>query len=112
MQRGVEVAVTHSLAGVTIGTLIEAFVLPKFDALNTMNQQLLEFVMQSALNGALATYVAPYLQEEDPTGGGIFFTTLYGAQPQWQQRVRYMSRLLKSRVSSLQDMAASAPQSL
>ena len=101
MQRGVEVAVTHSGAGVAIGTLIDSVLMPKFNSSNSMNQNLLEFVMQAAMNGAIVSLAAPYLQEEDPTGGGLFSTTLYGTQPQWQKRVAHMSGVLKTRVFTL-----------
>ena len=101
MQRGVEVAVTHSTAGVAIGTLIDSMLMPKFNTNNSMNQHMLEFVMQAAMNGAVVSLAAPYLQEEDPTGGGLFFTTLYGTQPEWQKRVAHMAGLLKTRVFSV-----------
>lgn len=72
--------------------------MPKFNASNSMNQNALEFAMQAAMNGAVVSLVAPYLQEEDPTGGGLFFTALYGTQTEWQKRVRYISMLLKTHI--------------
>ena len=104
MQRGVEVAVTHSAAGVTIGALIDSMLMPKFNPNNSMNQNVLEFVMQAAMNGAVVSLAAPYLQEEDPTGGGLFFTTLYGTQTEWQKRVAHVAAMLKTRVFSMLNM--------
>ena len=52
--------------------------------------------MQSAVNGALVTYAAPYLQEGDPTGGGIFFSVLSATQVGWQERIEHVSTHLRS----------------
>ena len=75
--------------------------MPKFNPNNSMNQNVLEFVMQAAMNGAVVSLAAPYLQEEDPTGGGLFFTTLYGTQTEWQKRVAHMAELLRARVFTM-----------
>ena len=100
MNQAVQISVSHAGAGVVVGTIIEALV-PKHDATKSLNLQALEFAVQAGLNGALIAFAGPYLQEEDPTGGGIFFTTLWGSQPEWHMRVTNASRLVAQQISKI-----------
>ena len=100
MNYGVQISVSHAGASVLIGTVIESLV-PPHDENKSLNWQALEFAVQAGLNGALIAVAAPYLQEEDPTGGGIFFTSLWGSQPQWHKRIKNASHLAKVQIGRL-----------
>ena len=100
MNQAVQISVTHATAGVLLVTLIE-LVMPAHDETRSLNQQALEFAIHAGLNGAMIAFAGPYLQEEDPTGGGIFFTSLWGAQPEWRKRVTAASRMAAVQINKM-----------
>ena len=100
MNQAVQISVTHATAGVLLGTMIE-LVMPAHDETRSSNQQALEFAIHAGLNGAMVAFAGPYLQEEDPTGGGIFFTSLWGAQPEWRKRVTAASKMAAEQINKM-----------
>ena len=100
MNQAIQISVSHAAAGVLVGTVIETL-MPRHDDTKSLNRQALEFAVQAGLNGALIAFAGPYLQEEDPTGGGIFFTTLWGSQPEWNKRVTAASSIVAREVNKI-----------
>ena len=100
MNQAVQISVMHATAGVLIGTVIE-MLMPAHDKTRSPNQQALEFAVHAGSNGAMIAFAGPYLQEEDPTGGGIFFTSLWGAQPEWRRRVTAASKIVAEQINKM-----------
>ena len=100
MNQAVQISVSHAGVGVLMGTFVEILV-PKHDETKSMNMQAFEFAVQAGLNGALIAIAAPYLSEEDPTAGGIFFSALWQSQPEWRKRVTAASQLASEQIQKV-----------
>lgn len=84
-------AIIHTGVGIAAGTFIEQ-VLPQHDAEESIYETLQDTVLQAALNGVLVALLTQnVLYNDDALGGGMFFTSLFAAQPLLQRRISILS---------------------
>lgn len=108
--RTIQVAVTHTLVGIGIGSLIEAM-LPRFTNDASLTTLAFEMLVQVGLNGAALAAVTGFLrQESDPTFGIPFGAALFQAQPELAARIESVSAAAKAQVvQAVQKMVPREP---
>ena len=95
--RAIQVSIIQVLAGILIGSSIEG-VLPKASSGASPSIVVLETLVQAGMNGALIVLTAPYLAQDDPTGGIPFSMGLLESQPEFSRRIGMLSGIVKGQV--------------
>lgn len=95
--RSIQIAVTHTLLGIGIGSVIEAL-LPSFNASASLANQAFETLVQVGLNGAALASVAGFLRDDDPTFGIPFSMALFQAQPELAKRIENLGVVARAQV--------------
>ena len=95
--KAIQVAITHTAAGVVIGSMLE-MVMPPADSGSPLPNQVFELCVHMGLNGAALALLCPFLQcgGSDPTYGLPFGAALFAAQPSLQARLGHLAESLRS----------------
>lgn len=84
-------AIIHTSVGIAAGTFIER-ILPAYNDDEHVNETVQDTLLQAALNGVLIVFLNSTLLSNDVNlGGGLFFTSLFAAQPALHRRIATLS---------------------
>ena len=95
--RAIQVSIAQVLVGIVIGSSIEGL-LPKASAGASTSIVVLETLVQAGMNGAALALAAPYLAQDDPTGGIPITMGLLQSQPELSRRIGLLSEKVKGQV--------------
>lgn len=98
--RAIQLSLTQVVAGMLIGSTIEAL-LPKRSEAASVTQQVFEALTHAGLNGAALAVFGELVRGEglDPTFGIPFAQSLLVSQPVYQERIAALSAIVSQRVN-------------
>jgi len=96
--RAIQVSVVQVLIGIALGGAIEGL-MPKASDTASTSVMALELLVQSGMNGAALALAAPYLAQNDPTGGIPFSMGLAEAQPELARRIGVLAAKVRGHVA-------------